>query len=80
MARYRLAATARYRGALSDLYPFLENQVMKVVLTLALIVATLGGCAIVPLAPPVAYVAPRRIAVAPVVVVRPFYFRRWDRD
>lgn len=53
---------------------------MKVLLTLALAVSTLGGCAIVPLAPPVAYVAPGRIAVAPVVVVRPFYFRRWDRD
>lgn len=63
-----------------DLYSFLEDQVMKVLLTLALVVSTLGGCAIVPLAPRVAYVAPRRIAVAPVVVVRPYYYRRWDRD
>ena len=53
---------------------------MKTLLTFALVVSTLGGCAIVPLAPRVAYVAPRRIAIAPVVVVRPFYFRRWDRD
>ncbi|MHB8493637.1 MAG: hypothetical protein ACYC9Z_10000 [Casimicrobiaceae bacterium] len=53
---------------------------MKVLLTLAVVVSTLGGCAIVPLAPRVAYVAPRRIAVAPVVVVRPYYYRRWDRD
>jgi hypothetical protein len=53
---------------------------MKVLIAVALVASALGGCAVVPLAPPVAYVAPRWIAVAPVVVVRPYYYRRWDRD
>ncbi len=35
---------------------------MKGLLTLAVVVSTLGGCAVVPLAPRVAYVAPGRIA------------------
>lgn len=57
---------------------------MKSMLTIGLAGCLLGGCAIVPVAPPVAYVGPRPLVVAPavvapVVVVRPrgWWWRRW---
>jgi hypothetical protein len=49
---------------------------MKLALALAVLVATLSGCAIVP----VGYPGPAYAAVAvsvPLVVVRPWYYRRW---
>jgi hypothetical protein len=47
---------------------------MKLTLVLALVVASVGGCAVVPVGPRAAYVAPRAVVVAPVVVVpRPYY-------
>ena len=53
---------------------------MKVLIAVAPAASALADVPSFPLAPPVAYVAPRGIAVAPVVVVRAHYYRRWDRD
>jgi hypothetical protein len=51
---------------------------MKKLLAGAVLVSLLGGCAVVPVGPPGAvYVAPRAFVPAPVVVVRPWYQRRW---
>jgi hypothetical protein len=56
---------------------------MKSLVTIGVAACMLGGCAIVPIAPAVAYVAPRRVIVAPafvapVVVVHPRgWWRRW---
>lgn len=45
---------------------------MKSLFTVGLAGFLLGGCAIVPIAPPVAYVAPRRVVVAPAFVAPAF--------
>ncbi len=50
---------------------------MKILFALALLALSLGGCAVVPVGPPVAYVAPRAVVAAPIVVVRPWYRRIW---
>ncbi|MBS0326724.1 MAG: hypothetical protein JSS46_09285 [Proteobacteria bacterium] len=57
---------------------------MKALFSIGLAGFMLGGCAVVPVARPVAYVAPRPIVVAPavvapVVVVRPhgWWWRSW---
>jgi hypothetical protein len=51
---------------------------MKLALALAVLVTSLGGCAVVPVGPPgPGYVAPAVVVPAPVVVVRPWYYRRW---
>jgi hypothetical protein len=56
---------------------------MKLALALAVLVATLGGCAIVPVGypggyPGPGYAGPAAVYPAPVVVVRPWYYhRRW---
>lgn len=57
---------------------------MKVLFSIGLAGFMLGGCAVVPVARPVAYVAPRPIVVAPavvapVVVVHPhgWWWRSW---
>jgi hypothetical protein len=52
---------------------------MKLPLALALVTTFLGGCAVVPVAPPVAYAEPRAVVVAPAIVVRPFFYGRWRR-
>ena len=54
---------------------------MRSTIALTLLALILGGCAVVPVGPPVAYGAPRVVVAAavpaPVVVVRPWY--RWYR-
>jgi hypothetical protein len=51
---------------------------MKTLLTAAVLVSILGGCAVVPVGPPGGpYYGPRVVIPAPVVVVRPWYYRRW---
>lgn len=52
---------------------------MKSALVVLLTSLSLWGCAVVPVAPPVAYVAPREVVPAPVVVVRPWYRGWWWR-
>jgi hypothetical protein len=52
---------------------------MKSTLVVLLASLSLWGCAVVPVAPPVAYVGPRVVVPAPVVVVRPWYHRWWWR-
>ncbi len=51
---------------------------MKGLVLIGLIAGALGGCAVVPIGPPVAYVGPRAVVVAP-VFVRPYYYGRWSR-
>jgi hypothetical protein len=51
---------------------------MKNVLTVAALASLLGGCVVAPVGPPGGvYVASRVVVPAPVVVVRPWYYRRW---
>jgi hypothetical protein len=51
---------------------------MKLALALAILIVTLNGCVVVPVAPYRArYVAPGVVVPAPVIVVRPWYYRRW---
>ena len=50
---------------------------MKLALALAVLVTTLGGCVVVPARyPGPGYAAPA-VVVPPVVVARPWYYRRW---
>ena len=51
---------------------------MKNLLAAALLVCLMDACAVVPVGPPgPVYVAPRAVVSAPLVVVRPWYYRRW---
>jgi hypothetical protein len=51
---------------------------MKIALAIAVLVTTLGGCVVVPARyPGPGYAAPAVVVPAPVVVVRPWYYRRW---
>lgn len=63
--------------ALEDVYSLLEDTNMKLPLTFALVAILLGGCVVVPIAPPGAYVGRRAVVAAPVVVIRPYYYGRW---
>ena len=50
---------------------------MKNLLAVAALVSLLGGCAVVPVGPPGGvYFAPRVVVPVPLVVVRPWYYRR----
>jgi hypothetical protein len=51
---------------------------MKLTLAFTVLVATLAGCAVVPIGPPgPGYSARALVVPAPIVVVRPGYYRRW---
>src|ERR1700694_2271784 len=56
----------------------IDGGIMKLALALAVLVAPLGGCVVVPARyPGPGYAAPAVVVPASVVVVRPWYYRRW---
>lgn len=77
--RYKSVSTAMPVAALVGHDLHFEDTVMKLPLALALVTTFLGGCAVVPVAPPAAYAGPRAVVVAPAIVVRPFFYERWRR-
>lgn len=51
---------------------------MRILLAVTALACTLGGCAVVLVGPPEgAYYGPRVVVPAPLVVVRPWYYRPW---